>query len=158
MGFRKNKSLLQQAGETVASVAAEVAENVQHTVADVVDVVEDRVGEVVEAAREAVTDEPSATKRGGGLRKVLLVGALVAVGGVVFAKLRAKKAQSTNWESSYVPKAPAASATPTKVSEVKDAAKETAQKAAEDAKQTAEKAAESAKDTANGMKDPAKDS
>ena len=59
--------------------------------------------------------------KGGKLKKFLLIGGLLAIGGVIFSKLRAKQDASSNWQSSYVPpappaapKAPAAPATPAK--------------------------------------------
>ena len=50
--------------------------------------------------------------KGGKLKKVLLLGGLLAIGGVVFSKLRAKKDSSANWQSSYVPPAPPKPASP----------------------------------------------
>ncbi len=44
--------------------------------------------------------------RGGKLKKVLLLGGLLAVGGVIFSKLRSSKDESANWQSTYVPPAP----------------------------------------------------
>lgn len=41
-------------------------------------------------------------KKGGRLKKVLLLGGLLAIGGVVFKKLRGDRSQS-NWQSSYTP-------------------------------------------------------
>jgi len=56
-----------------------------------------------------VEPEPS----GGRLKKFLLLGGLLALGGVVFSKLRAKQDAEANWQSSYVPPAPpAAPSTP----------------------------------------------
>jgi hypothetical protein len=50
--------------------------------------------------------------QGGKLKKVLLLGGLLAVGGVIFSRLRAKQDDSAHWQSSYVPPAPPARPTP----------------------------------------------
>jgi len=50
--------------------------------------------------------------RGGKLKKVLLLGGLLAIVGVVANKLRAKQDDSAHWQSTYVPPAPPASPTP----------------------------------------------
>jgi hypothetical protein len=50
--------------------------------------------------------------RGGKLKKVLLLGGLLAVVGVVANKLRAKQDDSAHWQSTYVPPAPPASPAP----------------------------------------------
>lgn len=50
--------------------------------------------------------------RGGKLKKVLLLGGLLAIGGVLFSKLRAKKDTGANWQSTYVPPAPPKPPTP----------------------------------------------
>lgn len=50
--------------------------------------------------------EPEPT--GGRLKKFLLLGGLLALGGVVFSKWRAKQDAEANWQSSYVPPAPPA--------------------------------------------------
>lgn len=64
-------------------------------------------GERLSAARDT---EPSS--KGGKLKKLFLLGALVAIGGAVFKKLRGNPAQS-NWQSSYTPApAPAAAGSP----------------------------------------------
>lgn len=43
---------------------------------------------------------------GGKLKKLLLIGGLLAIGGVIFSKLRAKQDEGANWQSTYVPPAP----------------------------------------------------
>ena len=48
---------------------------------------------------------------GGRLKKFLLLSGLLAIGGVVFSKLRGKKDASAGWQSTYVPPAPARPAT-----------------------------------------------
>lgn len=53
--------------------------------------------------------------KGGKLKKVLLLGGLLAIGGVIFGKLRQKQDEGANWQSTYVPPAPPAKpATPAK--------------------------------------------
>ncbi|MCW2738337.1 hypothetical protein [Nocardioides sp.] len=44
--------------------------------------------------------------RGCKLKKVLLLGGLLAIGGVIFSKLRAKQDDNAHWQSTYVPPAP----------------------------------------------------
>lgn len=51
--------------------------------------------------------------KGGRLKKLLLLGGLLAIGGVVFSKLRSKQDESANWQSSYVPPAAPKPSTPT---------------------------------------------
>ncbi|PKH38246.1 hypothetical protein SAMN05192575_1057 [Nocardioides alpinus] len=55
-----------------------------------------------------VEPEPQGSK----LKKFLLVTGLLAVGGVVFSKLRSKQDEGANWQSTYVPPAPPRSSTP----------------------------------------------
>ena len=43
---------------------------------------------------------------------MLLLGGLLAIGGVVFSKLKAKQDESANWQSTYVPPAPPKPAAP----------------------------------------------
>ena len=54
-----------------------------------------------------IEPEPS----GGKLKKFLLISGLLAIGGVVFSKLRARQDQSAGWQSTYTPPAPAKPAT-----------------------------------------------
>ncbi len=163
----RNKNLLEQATDTVVSVASDVAESVSGTVSDVAGVVEDKVGDMMDAAREATHDEPAPGKKGGKLKKVLLLGALIGVGGLIFSKLKAKKDQSSNWESSYVPKAPpagndkpstgdkVAEKVADKVTEAKDATVDKAEQAADKVTDAAEQAADEAKHMAQDVKDKA---
>lgn len=44
--------------------------------------------------------------KGGKRKLVLLLGGLLAIGGVIFSKLRAKQDEGANWQSTYVPPAP----------------------------------------------------
>lgn len=82
------------------------------------------VGAALAAERAAASRDVAAAKvnelrgiepepSGGRLKKFLLLGGLLALGGVVFSKLRAKQDAEANWQSSYVPPAPpAAPSTP----------------------------------------------
>lgn len=45
--------------------------------------------------------------KGGRLKKMLLLSGLLAIGGMIFSKLRAKQDESAGWQSTYVPPAPA---------------------------------------------------
>lgn len=64
------------------------------------------VGRDLAAARLAeVTGKPQKKKKGGNLKKLLLVTGLAALGGFVFKKLKGEQA-SDNWQSSYVPSPP----------------------------------------------------
>ena len=68
------------------------------------------VGRTLAAAKMAeLRGEPVAPEpEGGRLKKVLLLGGLLALGGVLFSKLRGGKKESANWQSSYVPTPPPA--------------------------------------------------
>lgn len=72
-------------------------------------------GRDLAAARLAQVKAEPEPRKGGKLKKLLLLGGLAAVGGVVYSKLREQSSATGNWQSSYVPTpAPAASAgTPT---------------------------------------------
>ncbi|WP_210651004.1 hypothetical protein [Nocardioides sp. SYSU D00065] len=82
------------------------------------------VGAALAAEKAAVGRELAAVKvaelrgqepepqKGGRLKKFFLVGALLAIGGVVFSKLRSKQDADANWQSTYVPPAPPAPSTP----------------------------------------------
>ncbi|WP_067430161.1 sunset domain-containing protein [Nocardioides jensenii] len=50
--------------------------------------------------------EPEPQKKGGKLKKLVLVGVLAGVGGLVFKKLRGGQGAGDNWQSSYVPAPP----------------------------------------------------
>lgn len=81
------------AGATLASAGAAVA-------AEKAQVGRDLAAAKVNELR-GVEPEP----KGGKLKKLLLVGALAAIGGVLFSKLRSKD-ESANWQTSYNPPAP----------------------------------------------------
>lgn len=46
---------------------------------------------------------PEPEPKGGKLKKVLLIGGLLAIAGVVASKLKSSRSESANWQSSYVP-------------------------------------------------------
>ena len=89
------------AAERASSVAAVAAEQAAST----------RDAAVAKANElRGIEPEP----KGGRLKKVLLLGGLLAIGGAIFSKLRAKKDESAGWQSTYTPPAPAKPATPAK--------------------------------------------
>ena len=55
--------------------------------------------------------EPEPT--GGKLKKLVLIGGLLAVAGVVANRLKSSRSESANWQSSYVPPPPPAPSSPT---------------------------------------------
>ncbi len=65
----------------------------------------------VAKANELRGIEPEPT--GGRFKKFLLLSGLLAVGGIVFSKLRAKKGADAGWQSTYVPPAPSTPRTST---------------------------------------------
>ncbi len=76
------------------------------------------IGRDLAAAKVAqVKGEPE--PKGGKLKKVLLLGGLLAVGGVVLQKLRGSS-DSDNWQSSYTPTPPPTATTPTAVPDAGD--------------------------------------
>ncbi|MBL0746594.1 hypothetical protein [Nocardioides baculatus] len=87
------------AAERASSVAAVAAEQAAST----------RDAAVAKANElRGVEPEP----KGGRFKKFLLISGLLAIGGVVFSKLRAKQDADAGWQSTYVPPAPAKPATP----------------------------------------------
>ena len=112
MGRRSKKSLLETAQEAVGQathsaqdLAGQVAENVGPTIEAVVESAKDRADDMIVKAdgvlHEAATQRQK--KKGGKFKKFVLVSLLAAVGGVVVSKLKAKKAQDDNWQTSYTP-------------------------------------------------------
>lgn len=160
MGIGRKKSFLEQAGETVVAATGTVVEAAGNMVGDVVDFVESTVTDVVESAKEAIAeDEPAPGKSGGKLKKALLLSAVVAVGGVLFKKVRgAKNAQSDNWQASYVPKPPPAAketAGKESVAKVEEKATKGAEKVAEKATKAADAVEEKTIDLADKAKEKA---
>lgn len=65
------------------------------------------------ASAKVASIRPEPEPRGGKLKKVLLLGGLLAIAGVVANKLKSSKGESANWQSTYVPAPPPASPTTT---------------------------------------------
>lgn len=111
MGRRSKKTLLETAQDVVGQathsaqdLAGQVADSVGPTIEAVVESAKERADEVLEKADSVLHDAPAKKKKKGGkFKKFLLVTVLAAVGGVVVTKLRAKKAQDDNWQTSYTP-------------------------------------------------------
>jgi hypothetical protein len=59
-----------------------------------------------------VKGEPVEEQKGGKLKKLFFFGALAAIGGLLYRKLRTNTAEEDNWQSSYVPPPPAPAPTP----------------------------------------------
>lgn len=72
------------------------------------------VGRTLAAAKmaELRREQPEPEPEGGKLKKMLLLSGLLALGGVLFSKLRGGKKESANWQSSYQPTPPPAPSTP----------------------------------------------
>ncbi|QBX55307.1 hypothetical protein EXE58_07460 [Nocardioides seonyuensis] len=69
------------------------------------------MGRDLAAAKAAeLTGKPE--PKGSKLKKLLLIGGLAALGGFLFTKLKGKQSDSSNWQSSYQPSAPAPARTP----------------------------------------------
>jgi hypothetical protein len=60
----------------------------------------------VTAAKAVELRSAEQESQGGRLKKLLVIGGLLAIGGAVFAKLRQKQDESANWQSTYTPPAP----------------------------------------------------
>lgn len=104
--------LLQDARDKAAPMLAEGRALAAEKAAAGAAVAADRASIARDAAAAKVAElraEPE--PQGGRLKKVLLLGGLLAVAGAVLAKLRRSQADSQNWQSSYTPPpAPAAPA------------------------------------------------
>ncbi|MGI8646288.1 MAG: hypothetical protein ACR2JD_08220, partial [Nocardioides sp.] len=68
-------------------------------------------GRDLAAAKLAQLQGKPEPAKGGRLKKFLLISGLLAIGGLVFKSMRDKQAND-NWQSSYVPPAPAAAPVP----------------------------------------------
>ncbi|KRE94175.1 hypothetical protein ASG76_12380 [Nocardioides sp. Soil774] len=95
----KAAPLLAEARATASEKASVAAALAAEKAASSRDVAAARVNEL-----RGVEPEP----QGGRLKKLLVLTGLLALGGVVFSKLRSKQDAEANWQSSYVPPAPPA--------------------------------------------------
>ncbi|MGN0063755.1 MAG: hypothetical protein ACI379_05890 [Nocardioides sp.] len=118
MARRSKKSLLEtaqdvvdQASESAQGLAGHLAESVGPTIETIVETAKEKADEALTKADEVLHADEAPKKKGGKLKKFLLVSILAAVGGVIFSKARAKKAQDANWQASYTP-TPAPTTTP----------------------------------------------
>lgn len=93
----KAAPLLAEARATAADKAAVAAALASERAAEGRDLAAAKVNEL-----RGIEPEP----KGGRLKKLLLLGGLLAIGGVIFSKLRGKQDADANWQSTYVPPAP----------------------------------------------------
>lgn len=93
----KAAPLLAEARATAADKAATAAALASERAAEGRDLAAAKVNEL-----RGIEPEP----KGGRLKKLLLLGGLLAIGGVIFSKLRGKQDADANWQSTYVPPAP----------------------------------------------------
>ena len=93
----KAAPLLAEARATAADKASVGAALAAETAAASRDLAAAKVAEL-----RGVEPEP----KGGKLKKVLLLGGLLAIGGVIFGKLRQRQDDSAHWQSTYTPPAP----------------------------------------------------
>jgi hypothetical protein len=110
MARRNKKSLLETAQEVVEQVAdsaqdlaGQVTETLAPTLEGVVETVKEKAEDALASSEELLHAGVEEGKKGGKFKKFLLVTVLAAVGGVIFAKVRSKKAQDANWQTSYTP-------------------------------------------------------
>jgi hypothetical protein len=99
----KAAPLLAEARATAADKAAVAATLASERAAEGRDLAVAKVNEL-----RGVEPEP----QGGKLKTFLLVTGLLAIGGIVFSKLKGRKDAEANWQSTYVPPAPPKSSTP----------------------------------------------
>ncbi len=119
--MRTKKSLLEQSVETAKAavpVVESVVESIVEAAKDGFETAKEIAGtteaKFADVAPAAVVDklpmvEAPAHKGRGRLKKLLLLGGLAAIGAVIFKKLRSDST-SDNWQSSYVPTPPPATA------------------------------------------------
>lgn len=93
----KAAPLLAEARATAADKASVAASMAAERAAEGRDLAAAKVNEL-----RGIEPEP----KGGRLKKLLLLGGLLALGGFVFSKLKGKQDAEANWQSSYVPPAP----------------------------------------------------
>ncbi|GAA1911786.1 hypothetical protein [Nocardioides hwasunensis] len=110
-----------EAREKAAPLLAEARANAADKASVAASLAAERAAEGRDLATAKVNElrgiEPE--PRGSKLKKLLLIGGLLAIGGVIFSKLKAKQDDKANWQSTYVPpaapapKPPAPAAAPT---------------------------------------------
>ena len=88
----------EKAGPAVAAGAAMAAEKI----AAGATIAAEKAAEAAEAAAEKVADVAEPKKKGGKLKKLLLITGIAAAAAFVLSKLRAGR-ESENWQSSYTP-------------------------------------------------------
>jgi hypothetical protein len=93
----KAAPLLAEAKATAAEKAAVAASLTAEKAAVARDLTAAKAVELRSAEQES---------QGGRLKKLLVIGGLLAIGGAVVAKLRQKQDESANWQSTYTPPAP----------------------------------------------------
>ena len=136
MAIRRNKSLLTQAAEFAESVLptletavgaakeaalpllADAKGKAAPLLAEGRAIAADKAAAVASSVKSGASEPESveasveaSPRRGGRLRKLLLLGGLAAVAAVIYQKLRGESTRD-NWQSSYVP-TPAPASTPT---------------------------------------------
>jgi len=104
-----------EAREKAAPLLAEARANAAEKAAVAAALASERAAEGRDLAAAKVDElrgvEPE--PKGGRLKKLLLLGGLLAIGGVVLNKLKGKQDAEANWQSTYVPPAPPKPSTPT---------------------------------------------
>jgi hypothetical protein len=103
-----------EAREKAAPLLAEARANAAEKAAVAAALASERAAESrdLAAAKVAELRGQQPETKGGKLKKVLLLGGLLAIGGVIFGKLRQKQDADANWQSTYVPPAPPKPAAP----------------------------------------------
>ncbi|NYE36325.1 hypothetical protein F4692_001429 [Nocardioides cavernae] len=99
----KAAPLLAEARAAAADKAAVAAALASERAAEGRDLATAKVNEL-----RGIEPEP----KGGRLKKLFLIGGLLALGGFVFSKLKGKQDADANWQSTYVPPAPPKATTP----------------------------------------------
>lgn len=115
----------EKAGPVLAAKATEARDKAAPLLAEARATAADKasVGASLAAEKAAASREIAAAKvnelrgvepepKGGKLKKVLLLGGLLALGGFIFSKLKGKQDDGANWQSTYVPPAPPKPASP----------------------------------------------
>jgi hypothetical protein len=108
----EGRALAAEKASVGAALAAEKASEARATAADKASVAAALAAERAAEGRDLAAAKVNELRgvepepKGGRLKKVLLLGGLVAVLGVVANKLRAKSDDNAHWQSTYVPPAP----------------------------------------------------